>query len=33
MLPTFLAVDVMKVPNIELDTRRYEAHLARVFGI
>jgi modulator of drug activity B len=33
MLPTFLAVDVMKAPHIELDTRRYEAHLTRVFGI
>jgi hypothetical protein len=23
----------MKSPHIELDTRRYEAHLARVFGM
>ncbi|MFJ3484751.1 NAD(P)H-dependent oxidoreductase [Pseudomonas sp. NPDC090202] len=32
-LPTFLAVDVMKVPNIENDVKRYEAHLASVFGV
>jgi modulator of drug activity B len=32
-LPTFLAVDVMKVPNIEADVKRYEAHLAAVFGV
>ncbi|MFJ5294921.1 NAD(P)H-dependent oxidoreductase [Pseudomonas sp. NPDC088368] len=32
-LPTFLAVDVMKVPNIEADVKRYEAHLASVFGV
>jgi modulator of drug activity B len=31
-LPTFLAVDVMKVPNIENDVKRYEAHLAQVFN-
>ena len=32
-LPTFLAVDVMKVPAIEADVARYQAHLAKVFGI
>jgi modulator of drug activity B len=32
-LPTFLAVDVMKVPAIEADVARYRAHLAKVFGI
>ncbi|MCD5979412.1 NAD(P)H-dependent oxidoreductase [Pseudomonas quasicaspiana] len=32
-LPTFLAVDVMKMPNIENDVKRYEEHLAQVFGI
>ena len=32
-LPTFLAVDVMKVPNIDTDVKRYEAHLASVFGV
>ncbi|MFK3969769.1 NAD(P)H-dependent oxidoreductase [Pseudomonas sp. NPDC087358] len=32
-LPTFLAVDVMKVPNIEADVKRYQAHLASVFGV
>ncbi|WP_095098476.1 NAD(P)H-dependent oxidoreductase [Pseudomonas sp. Irchel 3A5] len=32
-LPTFLAVDVMKMPNIENDVKRYEAHLAQVFGV
>jgi len=32
-LPTFLAVDVMKVPNIDADVKRYEAHLASVFGV
>jgi modulator of drug activity B len=32
-LPTFLAVDVMKVPNIENDVKRYEAHLAKVFAV
>jgi modulator of drug activity B len=32
-LPTFLAVDVMKVPNIDADVKRYEAHLAAVFGV
>ncbi|KPZ03468.1 hypothetical protein ALO43_200045 [Pseudomonas tremae] len=31
-LPTFLAVDVMKMPNIEADVQRYEAHLGKVFG-
>lgn len=32
-LPTFLAVDVMKMPNVDADVKRYEAHLASVFGI
>ncbi len=32
-LPSFLCVDVMKRPNIEADVKRYEAHLAQVFGI
>ncbi|RMO09979.1 putative proteinH quinone dehydrogenase MdaB [Pseudomonas cichorii] len=32
-LPTFLAVDVMKRPDIDNDVKRYEAHLARVFGV
>ena len=32
-LPTFLAVDVMKAPAIEADVARYQAHLAKVFGI
>lgn len=32
-LPTFLAVDVMKRPSIEDDVKRYEAHLAQVFGL
>ena len=31
-LPTFLAVDVMKRPDIEGDIARYEAHLAKVFS-
>jgi len=31
-LPTFLAVDVMKRPNIEADVERYKAHLAEVLG-
>ncbi|WNW13264.1 NAD(P)H-dependent oxidoreductase [Pseudomonas sp. DTU_2021_1001937_2_SI_NGA_ILE_001] len=31
-LPTFLAVDVMKRPNIEADVQRYEQHLNEVFG-
>jgi modulator of drug activity B len=31
-LPTFLSVDVMKVPNIENDVARYQAHLAKVLG-
>ncbi|WP_287814813.1 NAD(P)H-dependent oxidoreductase [Pseudomonas sp.] len=31
-LPTFLAVDVMKRPNIEADVERYKAHLAQVLG-
>lgn len=30
-LPTFLCVDVMKVPSIEADVARYEQHLAAVF--
>ena len=30
-LPTFLCVDVMKVPNIEADVARYEQHLAAIF--
>jgi modulator of drug activity B len=32
-LPTFLATDVMKVPTIDADVKRYEAHLASVFGV
>ncbi len=32
-LPTFLCVDVMKQPAIEADIKRYEAHLAAVFGL
>jgi modulator of drug activity B len=32
-LPTFLSVDVMKVPAIEADVKRYEAHLATVFNV
>ncbi|OEC42972.1 NADPH quinone reductase MdaB [Pseudomonas sp. 1D4] len=32
-LPTFLAVDVMKRPDIDGDVARYRAHLAEVFGI
>ncbi|KPA89100.1 putative NADPH-quinone reductase (modulator of drug activity B) [Pseudomonas asplenii] len=32
-LPTFLCVDVMKVPAIEADIRRYEQHLAEVFDL
>lgn len=32
-LPTFLCVDVMKQPSIEADIERYEAHLAKVFGL
>ncbi len=32
-LPTFLAVDVMKRPNIEGDIARYEQHLTEVFGL
>jgi len=32
-LPTFLSVDVMKVPNIEGDVKRYQVHLAEVFGV
>ena len=32
-LPTFLSVDVMKVPAIEADVKRYERHLADVFSI
>ncbi|PBP98701.1 NAD(P)H-dependent oxidoreductase [Pseudomonas congelans] len=32
-LPTFLAVDVMKMPDIEADVQRYQAHLAKVFGV
>lgn len=31
-LPTFICNDVMKVPNIEQDVQRYQAHLAQVFG-
>ncbi|KAF1052525.1 MAG: Modulator of drug activity B [Stenotrophomonas maltophilia] len=31
-LPTFLAVDVMKRPNIEADVQRYREHLAAVLG-
>jgi len=30
-LPTFLCVDVMKMPNIEADVARYERHLAAIF--
>jgi len=32
-LPTFLSVDVMKVPNIQGDVKRYQVHLAEVFGV
>ncbi|MBD9481536.1 NAD(P)H-dependent oxidoreductase [Pseudomonas sp. PDM14] len=32
-LPTFLAVDVMKRPDIDADIARYEAHLKAVFGL
>lgn len=32
-LPTFLSVDVMKVPNIEADVARYQQHLAKVFEV
>jgi modulator of drug activity B len=32
-LPTFLCVDVMKQPSIEADIKRYEAHMAKVFGL
>lgn len=31
-LPTFLAVDVMKQPNIDADVARYQAHLQAVLG-
>jgi modulator of drug activity B len=31
-LPTFLSVDVMKMPNIEADAARYKAHLDKVLG-
>jgi modulator of drug activity B len=31
-LPTFLCVDVMKVPNIEADVARYMAHLDKVLA-
>ncbi|WP_296247808.1 NAD(P)H-dependent oxidoreductase [Pseudomonas sp. UBA4194] len=32
-LPTFLSVDVMKVPNIDNDVARYQQHLANVFDV
>ncbi|MDO9321306.1 MAG: NAD(P)H-dependent oxidoreductase [Pseudomonas sp.] len=32
-LPTFLCVDVMKVPAIEADVARYQQHLAQVFNL
>lgn len=32
-LPTFLAVDVMKRPDVAADVARYEAHLKTVFGL
>ena len=32
-LPTYLAVDVMKSPNVPAAVAAYEAHLAKVFGI
>lgn len=32
-LPTFLCVDVMKRPDVAGDVQRYEAHLAKVFGL
>ena len=32
-LPTFLAVDVMKRPDIDSDIARYEAHLKAVFAL
>ncbi|MCY1181445.1 Modulator of drug activity B [compost metagenome] len=32
-LPTYLAVDVMKRPNVEAAVAAYEQHLARVFQI
>jgi len=31
-LPTFLANDVIKAPDVERDIRAYQAHLAEVFG-
>lgn len=31
-LPTFLATDVMKVPEVERVKAEYQAHLSRVFG-
>ncbi|GAB3392973.1 NAD(P)H-dependent oxidoreductase [Azotobacter armeniacus] len=31
-LPTFLATDVIKAPDIERDIRAYQAHLTEVFG-
>ncbi|CAM3666302.1 MULTISPECIES: NAD(P)H-dependent oxidoreductase [Halomonas] len=31
-LPTFIANDVMKVPNVERDTDAYRRHLRTVFG-
>jgi len=30
-LPTYLATDVMKTPNVEAAVAGYEQHLARVF--
>ncbi|MNQ75824.1 Modulator of drug activity B [compost metagenome] len=32
-LPTFLSVNVMKMPAIEADVARYEQHLATVFNV
>ncbi|MFH7365417.1 NADPH quinone reductase MdaB, partial [Pseudomonas syringae pv. tagetis] len=32
-LPTFLSVDVMKVPTFEADVQRYEAHMGAVFAV
>ncbi|MBB3103061.1 NAD(P)H-dependent oxidoreductase [Azomonas macrocytogenes] len=31
-LPTFLATDVIKAPDVERDIRAYQAHLTEVFG-
>lgn len=31
-LPTFIANDVMKAPNVERDTQAYRSHLRTVLG-